>query len=73
MAGRVFTVCITEDPEGGYTARCLEVNAFSQGDTKEEVLANIREAIACECVDEQLENIPRSYPAYLKRVKVACG
>ena len=40
-----YTV-ILEPQEGGYTVRCLELpGAISQGETKEEALANIKVAI----------------------------
>ena len=41
-----FTIKLEESEEGGYTARCLEIPAaISEGDTKEEALENIKEAI----------------------------
>ncbi|VVB52266.1 Uncharacterised protein [uncultured archaeon] len=41
-----FTVKLEESDEGGYTAQCLELPAaISEGDTKEEALKNIKEAI----------------------------
>jgi len=41
-----FTVRLEESEEGGYTAQCLELPAaISEGDTKEEALENIKEAI----------------------------
>ncbi len=41
-----FTVKLEESDEGGYTAQCLELPAaISEGDTKEEALENIKEAI----------------------------
>jgi predicted RNase H-like HicB family nuclease len=41
-----YTVILEPQDEGGYTVRCLELpGAISQGDTKEEALANIKEAI----------------------------
>lgn len=41
-----FTVKLEESEEGGYTAQCLEIPAaISEGDTKEEALENIKEAI----------------------------
>jgi predicted RNase H-like HicB family nuclease len=41
-----YTVVLEVAEEGGYTARCLELPAaISEGDTKEEALSNIREAI----------------------------
>jgi predicted RNase H-like HicB family nuclease len=41
-----YTVVLEVAEEGGYTACCLELpSAISEGDTKAEALANIREAI----------------------------
>jgi predicted RNase H-like HicB family nuclease len=35
---------VTEEAEGGYSAECLTENIFTQGDTWEELRANVREA-----------------------------
>ena len=41
-----YTVILEPQDEGGYTVRCLELpGAISQGETKEEALANIKVAI----------------------------
>jgi len=41
-----YTVILTPQEEGGYTIQCLEIpGAISQGETKEEALENIKEAI----------------------------
>ncbi|AKB40073.1 MULTISPECIES: type II toxin-antitoxin system HicB family antitoxin [Methanosarcina] len=41
-----FTIKLEESEEGGYIAQCLEIPAaISEGDTKEEALENIKEAI----------------------------
>ena len=41
-----YTVILEAQEEGGYTVRCLELpGAISQGETKEETLENIKEAI----------------------------
>lgn len=41
-----FTAALTHDPEtGGYVARAVEVEVASQGETIEEALANLREAL----------------------------
>ncbi|MGC9515321.1 type II toxin-antitoxin system HicB family antitoxin [Methanocrinis sp.] len=41
-----YTVVLEPQEEGGYTVRCLELpGAISQGETKEEALMNIKEAI----------------------------
>jgi len=49
-----FTVALRKEVDGGYSARCVELPAaISQGETEEEALRNIREAI--ELVLEELE------------------
>ena len=41
-----YTVVLEPQEKGGYTVRCLELpGAISQGETKEEALLNIKEAI----------------------------
>ena len=37
---------ITEEAEGGYSAECLTENIFTQGDTWEELRANVKEAVS---------------------------
>lgn len=51
-----YTIVLEIAEEGGYTARCLELPAaISEGDTREEALENIREAIGLvlEATEEQ--------------------
>jgi len=51
-----YTIVLEAAEEGGYTARCLELPAaISEGDTKEEALENIKEAIelVLEVTEEQ--------------------
>jgi len=41
-----FTVVLRKEKESGYSVQCLELpGAISEGDTKEEALRNIREAV----------------------------
>lgn len=41
-----YTVILEKEEEGGYSVQCLELpGAISQGETKEEALRNIKEAI----------------------------
>ena len=41
-----YTIILEKEEEGGYSAQCLELpGAISQGESKEEALNNIREAI----------------------------
>lgn len=59
-AKRKFTIMIQEDPEGGYTGRCMELRgAISEGRTIEELKRNMTEAI--ELVLESLEEDARKY------------
>lgn len=58
MEKRKFTVVIQKAPEGGYSGRCLELpGAISEGQTLEELKANMTEAI--ELVLESLEERAR--------------
>jgi predicted RNase H-like HicB family nuclease len=41
-----FNVILREEEEGGYSVQCVELpGAISQGETREEALRNIKEAI----------------------------
>jgi len=41
-----FTAVLRKEKEGGYSVQCLELpGAISEGDTKEQALRNIREAV----------------------------
>lgn len=45
MATRRFTVVLEPAEEGGFVVKCQELPVASQGETKAEALANIKEAI----------------------------
>jgi predicted RNase H-like HicB family nuclease len=46
VKGYRFTVVLREEDVGGYSVRCVELpGATSQGETREEALKNIKEAI----------------------------
>lgn len=46
VKGLRLTVILREEEEGGYSVQCLELpGCISEGETREEALANIREAI----------------------------
>ena len=36
---------VTQEEDGGYSAECLTENIFTQGDTWEELRANVKEAV----------------------------
>ena len=43
MAELIFEV--TQETDGGYCAECLTLDIFTQGDTWDELLSNVREAV----------------------------
>ena len=60
--GKKFTVILREEPDGGYSAQCLELpGAISEGDNRKEALANIKEAIEgyLEAFPEELDQLKR--------------
>jgi predicted RNase H-like HicB family nuclease len=62
VKGRKFTVIFREEPEGGYSAQCIELpGAISQGDTRKQAITNIRKAIEgyLEAFPEELNQLPR--------------
>lgn len=62
VKGRKFTVILREETEGGYSAQCIDLpGAISQGDTRKQAIANIREAIEgyLEAFPEELNQLPR--------------
>ena len=55
-----YTVILEEEEEGGYSVQCLELpGAISQGDTKEDALTNIKEAIGLvlEVINEEAREL----------------
>ena len=56
-----FTVLLSEEDDGGYSAQCLELaGAISEGDNRQDALKNIREAI---------EGYLEAFPEETKRLK----
>lgn len=50
---------VEEAPEGGYTARALGESIFTQGDTLEELRAQIRDAVHCHFDEGQAPRVVR--------------
>jgi len=50
---------VEEAIEGGYTARAIGESIFTEGETMEEVRANIKEAVHCYYDDDKLPKIIR--------------
>ena len=66
--GRRFTVVLEKEDIGGYSVRCVEIpEAISQGETREEALSNIKEAI--ELVLDSLEEKAKQHKG--KKVEFA--
>jgi len=62
VKGLKFTVILREEAEGGYSAQCIEFpGAISQGETREQAIANIREAIEgyLEAFPEEVNQLKR--------------
>jgi predicted RNase H-like HicB family nuclease len=67
--GRRFTVVLEKECVGGYSVRCVELpHAISQGETREEALKNIKEAI--ELVLEHLEEKARAQKGKLEFAEI---
>jgi predicted RNase H-like HicB family nuclease len=62
VKGLKLTVILRKEEEEGYSAQCLELpGAISEGETRKETLANIREAIEgyLEAFPEEMEQLKR--------------
>jgi len=65
-----YPVVVTEEPTGGYVVTCPTLEGcYSQGETIEEALKNIREAIAL-CTEEQPRRVLQPASVSLHMVKV---
>ncbi len=56
-----FTAAVTREGTW-YVAQCLEIDVASQGETFEEALANLREALELRLEDEPDLSLPRQPP-----------
>jgi predicted RNase H-like HicB family nuclease len=68
-----YTVVLEPQEEGGFTVQCVEIpGAISQGETREEALANIREAIELVLEVQRDELRKKSpFPREITRIEVA--
>jgi len=67
---KVTAELIPED-EGGYTVYCPELDIYTQGDTEEECLANLREAAQLH-LEELGENV-RLRQVIRRQIEVVAG
>jgi len=69
ISKRTFTIILTKADEGGYIAQCLELpTAHSQGDTVEEAVSNVKDAISL--VMDYLRDKARSKKSKLVKISV---
>ena len=69
-----YTAVLEPQEEGGFTARCVEIpGAISQGETRKEALAHIREAIelVLEVQRDELDKTSPSVHREISKVEVA--
>jgi predicted RNase H-like HicB family nuclease len=62
IKGKKFTIILREEPEGGYSAQCVELpGVISEGENRKEALANIKEALEgyLEAFPEELSQLKR--------------
>ncbi|MDB6021694.1 MAG: 2-oxoisovalerate dehydrogenase, component beta subunit [Pedosphaera sp.] len=64
----VFSV--TQELDGGYVAECLSHDIFTQGNTWEELRANVREAVSAYFFDQQK---PAAIRLHLVRDELLAG
>jgi len=52
---------VEESPEGGFTARALGESIFTEGDTREELHQNVRDAVKCHFEEGKAPKIIRMH------------
>ena len=50
---------VTQEADGGYCAECLTENIFTQGDTWDDLRANVKEAVAAFYFDREGPDVVR--------------
>jgi predicted RNase H-like HicB family nuclease len=72
MNGRIkITAELIAEPEGGFTVYCPELDIYTQGETEEECLDNLREA--AELHLEQLGTEAALRTVIRREIEVRCG
>lgn len=62
VKGLKLTIILREEEEGGYSVQCLDLpGCISEGETREQALVNIREAVEgyLEAFPEELDQLKR--------------
>jgi len=50
---------VEEAPEGGFTARALGESIFTEADTREELQAQVRDAVRCHYENDKMPKVIR--------------
>ena len=64
-----YPVVVHETEAGGYWAEFVDFEAFTQGSTLDETLANAEEAMACHLEDELKSGIPLPVPSNIGDIR----
>ena len=64
-----YPAIVHEGENGGYWAEFLDFNAFSQGDTLNELLSNAEEAMACHLEDELKNGAVLPIPSDIRSIQ----
>ena len=74
MAMKTLSVVLTEE-DGGYVSLCTELDIASQGDTIEEAIANLKEAVegffAVASPEEIQQRLKK--PSLFTHIEIACA
>jgi hypothetical protein len=57
--GTEIVFLVEDAPEGGFTARAVGQAIFTDGETPEEIEANVRDAVRCHFADEEMPKLIR--------------
>jgi len=60
---------VEESPEGGFEARALGMSIFTEGESLDEIRANVREAVRCHFEDNEQPQVVRLH--YVKDEVIA--
>ena len=72
MSTHRFSAILLPAPEiEGFVAQCVEMDVASQGETVEEALANLREALSLHLEDLDAEELPAAGLAMVAQLDVA--
>ena len=67
-----YTIMIREDEDGGFLVSCPDLpGCHCEGDTPEDAISNIKEAIHCYLESLKKDNLPIPMPALFETIDIA--